>query len=270
MHRIITFLKDNLLINLSLILIYYIAVVVLHDEVGAMINGSFDSITRDSYNNIILVATILGGCVMGILLFKRYKVHPRRQLLTLLLVYSLVAIVTSFSILFVINIEAIHFVQYAILAILIYPLTQSATATMILGTIAGAVDELYQYLVIDTSAKYYDFNDVFLDSVGLGLGLLCIAILGMAFVKRQGSWYKRAECVLLIIIVTILIVLAFLGEFHINLDPNAPAGFTLFKMAPQGFWHYPGGPYARFHILTPIPGLLLIGLTNWVYARLDK
>jgi len=256
MHRIVNYFKENRKINIFLILVYFVSVVVLHGEVGALINGSFDSISRDSYNYIILAMTLIGIVFIASQLYRKFKVHPYKSLLTKLLVYSLGSIIIRFSLLFVINIEAIHFVQYAILALLLYPLTESATATMVVGTIAGALDELYQYLILDTRAMYYDFNDVFLDSVGLGLGLFCMAVMGIAFVRRRGLRYKRAEWVLPLVMILVLIIMGVMGEFHVMLDPNAPASFTLFKEAPQGFWHYPGGPYARFHICLKI-GLLL-------------
>ena len=270
MQRFIDFLKANRVLNLLLLAGYYLAVVMLHVVVGKMINKSFKTVSRGTYNGIILTLSVVALSVTAWILWSRYHRHPARKNIRWLVGYSLVAIVSSFAVLFVINIEAIHFVQYAVMGLLLYPLTESATATMIFGTIAGAVDELYQYLVLDSRATYYDFNDVFLDSVGTGLGLLCLAIMGIAFGRRQGSWYKRAEWVLPLIMLIVLVIMALVGEFSIHLDPTSPASFTLIKSIPEGFWHYPKGPYARFHILTPLPGLLLIGCTIWVYSRLDR
>jgi len=270
MQKFIDFLKAHKVINLLLLVSYYLAVVLLHVVVGKFINKSFKTVSRGTYNSIILSLSVAAIGLTAWILWRRYKQHPARRDISWIIGYSLLAIIGCFTVLFVINIEAIHFVQYAILGILLFPLTESATATMIFGTIAGALDELYQYLVLDTRAKYYDFNDVYLDSVGTGLGLLCMAIMGIAFVRRRGSWYKRAEWVLPLLIVIILVMMAMLGEFSIHLDTTSPASFTLIKAIPEGFWHYPKGPYARFHILTPLPGLLLVGFTLWVYARLDR
>lgn len=269
MSPFFTYIKKNKRLNRSILLVYYLAVVFLHGQVGRLINSSFDAVSRATYNNIITIVIVVLISFLVYKLFYKVKGHPSAKALVYMSLYTMVAILFSFTILFVIHIEAIHFIQYAILAALLFPLVNRYSATMIWATLAGAFDELHQYLFLG-DAKYYDFNDVLLDAIGAGIGLLILKILGVDQREGHSVWHKRGEWRALGLLGIALVVMCITGHFSINYHADDPAYFTLFKMVPDGFWHYPGGPYARFHILTPIPGLILIVLTNWVYSQLDK
>ena len=258
----------------GLILIYFIASVILHVEVGGWINGCFENLSRTDYNNIISAVTLLTAALVAYKIFRTHRLRALPSIVWLTIGYTIVAIILSFNLFFVINIEAIHFLQYGILAFLIKRFMSSYLSVAIICTLAGAYDELFQYLVLDTRATYYDFNDVFLDAVGAGIGLLASWLVSGGIkteILRKKSWWKRPEWILLGITTISLLIAAVIGEFTINPRPTGElAFFTLFKEAPQGFWHYPTGPYARYHILKPIPGLLLICITVYIYGRLDK
>lgn len=252
------------------ILIFYFLSVLLHIEVGGLINGLFDDISRASYNNIVTGVVLATSSVLAYTIYRKHQGRALPKRLWLILSYTVIAIIVCFAFLFVIHIEAIHFVQYAILAYLMRGVISSYLAVAIIATLMGAYDELYQYLVLDTMASYYDFNDVFLDAVGTGIGLLGSWFVRGYEVKVRPVWWRRPEWVLLAVTALVLCLMAMIGEFTVNPKAGDPALLILFKRAPQGFWHYPAGPYARFHILTPIPGLILIAITVYIYGLLDK
>jgi len=257
--------------SVAIVMMYYLAVVLPHIVVGKYVNQIFDAFGRVAYNNFIIgvVSVVVVGSLL--VLRKRVMVHPARRIVVSYLTFSMMSLGLCFYFLFVINIEVIHFLQYAILSILLFALTKSCRDTMTLAVFMGALDELYQYLVLDTSAPYYDFNDVLFDTLGAGIGLLLLKILGSMTAERKNiRWWRRLENKLVIAVGLSLLVMQMTGHFSVNLLAEDPAFFTLFKKAPQGFWSYPGGAHARLHILAPIPGLILIFGSAYVYGLLDR
>ncbi len=250
---------------------FYLFSVLLHVEVGGFINDLFGSFSRRTYNNIVTSIVLIALFVLSIALYRSSRSKTVPTAIWLIVGYAIISIVLSFTVLFVIHIEAIHFLQYAILSFLLRKVQPSYMAAAILATLLGAYDELYQYLVLDTRANYYDFNDIFLDTTGTGLGLL-----GHWFCQEPAEkgdkrkWWQRLDSVLLVITLLLLFIMILMGEFTVNPKYDDPALFTLFKFSPEGFWHYPLGPYTRFHILRPIPGILLIVSSVFIYGFLDK
>ena len=265
----INYLSDNRLTNILLLIIYYVAVVLPHNSVGRMINGLFDTYSRPTYNFIVVIVFSL--LLLGILYMSKSEIRKlsNKRCIWLYLIVTLVLLLLCFNVLMVINVEAIHFVQYAILACLLYPLLRNYTDTMTVAVIAGAVDELYQYLFLESNAFYYDFNDVVLDALGAGIGILGLTIFGYRdLTKSTIPWYKRVFFLGPLCIVLCLSLMWFTGSFAINYNYNDSAFFTLFlQPPPAGFWYYPQGPYARFHILTPIPALIIIAGLVIFYGR---
>jgi glycopeptide antibiotics resistance protein len=84
--------------------------------------------------------------------------------------------VGSYEVLIVFSVETIHFVQHALLAVPVFALTMSFGETVGWVTLMGAVDEAYQYFVLYAGNKtvYFDFNDIILNLVGTGIGVLMI------------------------------------------------------------------------------------------------
>ncbi len=260
--------------NWCLVLLYYFMAVVSHVKVGGWINGLFKDLSRPAYNNIISIIVITMVLVGSFGIYRAQKSKPLPRLVILLICYTALAIILSFGFFFVIHIEAIHFLQYGILAFLIKRLMTSYFAVALITMLAGAYDELFQYLVLDTRATYFDFNDIFLDAVGGGIGLLVYWFINPKqaepVVYNKKIWWKRPEWLAVGVSAVLVLIAALIGEFRINPVLEDPALFILFKERPEGFWYYPTGPYARYHILRPIPGLMLIGVTVYIYGLLDR
>lgn len=257
--------------NVALVLIYFFAVVLPHEQVGRAINSFFSVYERPTYNMVIAGIVVFIALVVISYLYPTIKRHEERPKLVAYIVVSILLVLLCFNFLLVVNVEAIHFIQYGLLAFLLFPLFRSAAIVMSLAVLAGALDELYQYLILDNMNFYYDFNDVLLDTIGAGLGVLILKILGAnTFSRKDKKWYLTIGAELTICIAIILLVAGITGYFSILDERVDHAYFTLFKRVPDGFWHYPRGPYARFHILRPIPGLILIYSIAFLYGRLDK
>ncbi len=251
-------------------LCYFLAVVLPHEEVGKIINSFFSNYSRSTYNLVIGVMALAFSASIFWFLLPSLRRHPHSIKMYGYLLVSAVLVLLCFNILFVVNVEAVHFLQYAILAILLFPLSRSCSVTMSLAVLAGGLDELYQYLILDNTNFYYDFNDVLLDTIGAGMGLLVLKIRHTETVVHSLPWYKHPGFFLSLGVACVLLVAGLLGHFSINSRSMDPAFFTLFKKAPDGFWHFPPGPFAKFHILRPIPGLIIIYATAYFYSLLDK
>ena len=145
MTKFIQWLSDHRWYNILLLIAYYLLVVLPHEQVGLFATWLFSSFSREQYNLIILILSICFAVSIGIFTVKKITLHPERYRVIFFSLISLVLIAYSFQVLFVVNIEAIHFIQYGIFAILCFPLVRHYTRTLIWATLAGAVDEGYQF-----------------------------------------------------------------------------------------------------------------------------
>lgn len=265
MTRLYKYLALHKWVNVIMLLAYFLAVVLPHNEVGKFINGLFENFSRATYNVLIAGLCLIG--LLGSLIYLNKRVTWTKIKVAYVL-GILMALMLCFMFLMVINIEAVHFVQYCVLAILIFPLVGNYRETLMWVVLAGGLDELYQYLVLENTAFYYDFNDVVLDTVGGCIGLVYMALEGIAEEGNLKKWYKKAYFYIPITLTMLLCIAWALGYFALTKD-GGDAYFTLFKrIPPDGFWFYPKGPYARFHILMPIPALIIISVLVKFYGDL--
>lgn len=269
MKRYFSWLQAHPVRAALITLLYYLSSVFLHVEVGGLINGIFGRLGRSTYDIVIAVLVLL---ILGLVFRDLYKKgsYLDQGIIRFLGIYALVGVAVSFGFLFVINIEAIHFLQYAILSFHLLALVKSYAGAMILAILCGFYDEAVQYLMLDTRATYYDFNDVFLDSLGAGMGLWLAKVKDC--LVREGSSKRAGLYVLNAVLGTVLLlfILYMTGHFSLLPDPDREIFFVLLKEIPRGFWHVPSGPYARFHIMLPFPGMIMILITGGVFSLLGR
>lgn len=255
----------------SICVIYYLIVVLPHNEVGEAVNDIFSSFSRAQYNSIVAAIFAIIIIILIVLGRQKHQVGDRDKVKPFI-AFTLLFIILCFFFLMVVYVESVHFVQYAILSILLFPLLGRYTSAMVWGTVLGALDELYQYLILENISLYYDFNDIVLDAVGAGAGLVILFVFGIrSFKPRPKKLWKRPEVYLPFGVMIIITISWMLGYFSLNYNYSNPAYFTLFKQPlPQGFWFYPPGPPAKYHILTPIPALIILSGLVLFYGRLDS
>jgi hypothetical protein len=101
-------------------------------------------------------------------------------------------LVAAFFTLLATNMEAIHFVQYAIPALPLYALLRRFDATLLAVTVIGALDETWQYAVLHGSwSIQWDANDIVLNALGGALGcawILVFARCGRAPAPPRGNF----------------------------------------------------------------------------------
>jgi hypothetical protein len=79
--------------------------------------------------------------------------------------------------LLVVNIELIHFPQYALLAAVLLAAGLSGPSAYLASTAAGVLDETYQHLVVYAGVPdtYFDVNDIVLNAIGAAWGVVLFA-----------------------------------------------------------------------------------------------
>jgi len=272
MHQIkwINWLSQRPKLNLLFLLIYFLLVVLPHEQVGLLTNKIFGDLERPTYNLIITILSTTILLVTTLFFFKRIINHSQKKLIGFYLLSTCLFAVLCFKILFVINIEFVHFVQYAVFAMLCFPLTLSYTQTLIWSTLAGALDEAYQYFYLSPDrTNYYDFNDVIINLVGAAFGLIIIKIINPVYKKFDWKTFLKTPLFYCIIILSVLIGAAFATNFLGLYPTDAKATYLLVKKMPTQFWskEYPD---IMYHILLPFEGLLIMFGLFVFYIGLEK
>ncbi len=185
--------------------------------------------------------------------------------------------------------ENIHFVQYAIISILLLWAfskfqdghTGLIAKTLFWTTFAGIIDELMQYLWITTSySQHIDFNDFLFNLMGAVAGILFyISVKPLTTSKfsfeRLKSLFTSVEIHLTSLLSLFFMIFYYFDYIQLSTQHNvAKGGFSqynqhialFFERTPNllGNWNdaFNGGEY---YILAPLEGTLLILLTAIVF-----
>ncbi len=272
MNRIINWLSEHRLANAIILFVYFLAVVLPHKRFGTFLNNTvvgamnIDNNTaegRQAYN--LLALGIAAFILISVLYFfiKNTIGQANRNRIWAYMIANTILAALVLQFLFVVNIEFVHYPQYAMFAILSFPLIQNYHQTLIWTTLAGAIDEAYQYFYLaPNDTPYYDMNDVITNLIGAVFGLLFLwsfnikeRISPQFF--RSGAFYAW---LVLGLIITICCITGFLSIY-----PSDTTEFQLLKKWPSGFWSKVH-PNVTYHITKPLEGMLIvIGL--WLFYR---
>jgi len=268
MIRIISWLSQNKWINALILLGYFIAVVLPHKKFGTFLNTKvFRGITRAEYNHIVLSCALVVLLIFCAILFKKIYEHASRNIILSYLLVNVIFASLVMRYLFVINIEVIHYPQYALFAILCFPLFNNYHHTLMWTTIAGAIDEAYQYFYLaPKDTFYYDMNDVITNLIGAVFGLLFLWSINIPernsvpFLKSSGFYGFAA-------IVTLIIVLNLIGILSIYPSDDTP--YQLLRKWPEGFWTN-ANHGVIYHITRPLEGAIITMALWALYSKLGK
>jgi hypothetical protein len=256
-------------LNLLLLLLagsYFIWTVVNHQRIGSLLANTFNINDPASYNRVFLQFGVLflGAYLAATIPF---YVRSKRYLALGYLFLTITLTAACVPWLIVVNSEMIHFAQYALLGVLLFPLIRSYWLTVVAGTLLGAIDEGMQYWVWTPDMHYFDFNDVLFNLLGTVLGVLLIgAWLGRSCPGRP-QWRTGWLIIGSIILLT---ALGWLTQWlDIYPDPTNPAPVQLIREAEKEFWTVLP-PHRRFHVLRPGPGAAVILLMLAAFMGLDR
>lgn len=272
LEKLLDWLGANRWINLFVLVIYYAIVVLPHEVIGLFISEQFEPYTRGSYNRVLLFCAIGVLLVYLIVMYRGMKEANRKRLI-FYFVFNLILAIICINMLFVVNVEAVHFLQYGMFAILCFPLVNNYLLTLVYTTIAGVVDEAYQFYYLSPErTNYYDFNDVVINLVGAAFGLIIIRSLARKTYKYQLSNFIRSKHFIFFAALASGIVILFASGILVkDYDPqNLYARYWLIKEQVPGFWNTSWQFGFSFHVIQPWEGLGLVAVLFMSYAGLHK
>jgi len=242
----------------------------MHLKFGKFVARTLDvPLGRDNYNLIILgLATAL--CLGFLFWFYKGLKHtsPKERKITIAyLLLTLVLIIVSINVIMVINIELIHIVQYAIFAILLFPLIGRYFDVLFWTTFFGALDELYQYMYLaPTSTDYFDINDVIINMLGAAMGLILVRSQGVFQNKADKPMLKSSWFWGIAAIFGIIFTLWITSQ--LTFYPNGEdVMFEFIRDFQPGFWRKIH-PNVLFHVIQPLEGLVILILLFISYKKI--
>lgn len=253
-------------LSVIILVTYYLLIVLPHEKVGVFISSLFEGKSRAFYDQTILALTLLLLSLISYFLHKKLWTHSERKKIIAFLLVHFVLITLSYYYLIIVNIECIHFIQYAALVLLAYPLFKNYTALLILAVLLGVVDEAYQYLYLSPDrTNYYDFNDIILNTLGAGSGILILYIEGLKSTSNKILYWLY----LVLSFVCLLILLAFFFNFlTVFSEEEIKHAVALIKVKELNFWSYIE-PEIVYHIVRPWEGLILTSILIYFYRLLE-
>jgi len=258
LERSISWLQHHRRLNVAIVGVYFLLVVLPHEVIGSLIHRMLFRGSVPGYN-ISFMLVMCGLAIVCLIPFVKCllaRTPPLRTLLGLVLVAGLM--ITSYMTLMVLATETIHFIQYALLGFLLYPLLQNTTETLVLATGLGCVDEAYQYFWLDAgNLGYLDFNDMILNCVGVGLGLLVLRVCDIQDRPERRTKIRSATWIFLAALALCLAILNVAGVWSVYLpDDGSRVAVVLVQDPPVEYWT---AFYERmFHIVQPAEAILIL------------
>ena len=268
---------------------YWVATSLLHLKLSKLIvsplSTPFGKFTPSDYSS---ASGWVGLTTLVLIVFLRAR-KGQHHLRTFAYWFLLLAVIFAANriLLFSPN-EYVHYPQYAILVILMYlsidpDRTRWPLARILFwGTFMGIIDEVNQYLFVCPSyGDYLDFNDFFLNQLGVATGLLLVY--GFHAPKNQerpaSPLFKSIEFRVIAVCFVILIVLYGSGRLYLTPPKEVPPGgiavisgkralFLERKPGKMGNWNRASGG-GEYYILAPSGGLFLLLVTGLVFSTYD-
>jgi len=160
------------------IIIYYLATVFGHKRVNEFVDILYKRFSFSGMDRIFLyLFLLLFAIVVLALIIKNIKNQGNGLIVSLSLL--MLPIVIYYFLFFVSSVEAIHFVQYAILSMAFLRVYPSVFSAFVSTSLLGIVDEMYQYFVLynGVSDAYLDYNDMLFNIHGGIIGIVIYFLL---------------------------------------------------------------------------------------------
>lgn len=141
---------------------------VLHKPISDVCDALFARIGRTPYEWVTLGSVaVMSAFAAALLLRGRAAALRDARVLAALVGLAAMTVFVQQELL-VSNVELIHLPQFGLLAILVTATGLPPQLAWVVATLAGALDETYQWRVIyaDTPGTYFDWNDIVLNALG--------------------------------------------------------------------------------------------------------
>jgi hypothetical protein len=273
MKKVVFFLRRHRWLHLGLLLLYCLAVILPHEQVGLWIVSWIEHMPRAEMDRWVLGIGIGLVAVLSLPFWLRLPGHPERKAILLYLGLTACLVVLCYQLLFILPTEIAHFPQYALMAIMLFPLSLRYGESLFWATLIGALDESYQYFwLAPERTLYYDWNDVLTNFLGAALGLIYLWAFFRTPPLPHSFVLSRSPALLTALALLLLgLVLNLAGLLHVNPPPEGASGLVLLRQPISGFWTPTRAPgISRFHLVHSLEALaLLLGLF-WGYRKLGR
>ena len=269
----------------ALALAYYVSCCLMHLQFSLWLVRQRDTVFgRVAYADAMPVLVLAGAGSLALWLAIRLPRSPRPGLTAGFWLLWLTAVVLIDRYLTFSMNEYAHYPQYALLAWLVARAMDPQRTLWYVGrvlfwtTLLGMGDELLQYLWITTSySDYLDFNDFVTNLVAAAAGTLLYY--GTAPDLPQPAQRRKAvlESAVAVALTVVALVGLLSGRMVQTPTEKIPPGGIVQRAdgSPQfylqrspdfyGSWQS-SQRHGRYHVLAPVPGLLLILLVGMLFA----
>lgn len=278
LSKLVTWLASRRPFTITLACGYVALVALTHDLMQQPAYWAQGRLSHRSWNN--LVAGVCLPVLVGICLWVavRLRRHVRPAVAGVYLAITILLAIVSFKTLLVMNIEVVHFPQYAILAIILFPVTFRFMDTIILTTLGGLLDEAFQYFCLYADRGiHFDFNDVILNTIGAGFGLVLLyTAIDEKILRRAGSGFSFRALIRSPVLLGSLtavgagLMLAQLGVIRmLSGGPETAWAIVLRRGGPSTMYWTPTTWGKTYHEVHPLEWLLVSALLFALYTGLD-
>ena len=279
MVNFLTYLSKHILLNLLICIVFYMLVTLPHEFVGVSIAALFKGVSRAQYDLTIFILALLLFAIFTYNFIKAIRQLDRPAFPFAFFVFCFSAMIASLNMIIIVNIEIIHFIQYAVLACILFPLFKSFFPTLLATVILGAIDEAYQYYYLSPErTNYYDFNDVILNLLGGAMGLIYLrALSGIKLLLRSNlrsvhftSWivYFSIISIMFLLIIKKNLVQDIIHSLGLSLNWST-FGSVLVRKPTNGFWtEIP--PKIIYHVVQPLEGVIIVTILLAIFSFLYK
>jgi hypothetical protein len=262
LQGIIAWLAAHRMVNGALVLAYAAFILFAHDHFVQLSIRVMHALTLPVYNSLVamLVGVCGGAFFVVLLLFLKKETNDRGRKLGYL-VAILILLVLHHLFLFEMNIEVIHAMQFAVLALLLFPLTQRFGAAIIMSIPFMILDEWHQFQVLyPTYVQYFEFNDMLMDILGCSLLMCGLWIMGVRELPSARPWYLRAEAmVVAVLAVGALLAMTTCIIVPFPQDACATTWLVLNTLPdPTALWQTHPFTGRMYHAMQPVEGMVVV------------
>ncbi len=270
-------------------LLYIVLGMLLHVEVSLLVVGKYPEITGDfvAREHSVEFSFIV---LFFIAIYFFIKTLKGRRRLTTYIYWLLYLIILVFFYLYISlhQVEIIHLIQYAGVAILLGFCLDPTKEKFIFGKILfigatlGIIDELLQYYIVSPGHTYLDFNDFLVNSLGVIAGVLFYYGFfnpSSIFNRPLKPFYRTKRFSFILIFFSLISIFSLQGNLQVSPPHNIKPGsyelidnqivvFMERRPGLLGSWqdHFVDGQY---YVLTPLEGMILIFLISFLFSTFD-
>ncbi len=278
MGRLIKWLSGRTISTLMLSCLYLFSVIFFHKEVSKISDWLAAKLSFKVYNHLNFLFSLVALVVFVMFIVIKMIKGEQRFLKIIYWVFTISLVIISYKMLVVFNVEIIHFPQYAILALPVFALLKRFGETVFWVTVAGAMDEAYQYFFLLRKIDvHFDFNDIILNLIGGGIGVVWIYTLldlkPELFNLHENTSRKWNKFIMwaitgCVVIGGIILYAAGILQFYPEANPSPPLIVLSRVPPPTQFWINPNIGKS-YHILHPIAGMVLTAALIVCYSLMD-